>query len=260
LQRAIASVGPPDPDKIEVVVVDDGSDPPAIVERSDVRVVRHAQPTGPAAARNAGVAAASGALIAFLDDDDLFVPGKVDRVIEVMALEPDAGVLFHLVAPSMTSPPEVKEPHLVRDALPLTLHTQPPHLDGVVVRRALHDREPIDETIAACEDLDYLVRLAATSPVVVLDETWAAHGVGPDEGSLIGIERRIDGRRRFREKHADRFDRRADAFHLLRLGHLHRRAHETRQAARAFAGSFRRRPSFGAIKGLGRLVFHRRPR
>lgn len=58
----------------EVVIVDDGSEPPidgvatTFGDRLDVRVIRQAR-QGPAAARNFGVTSARGSLIAFTDDD-----------------------------------------------------------------------------------------------------------------------------------------------------------------------------------------------
>ncbi|MEJ5913724.1 glycosyltransferase [Pseudokineococcus sp. 1T1Z-3] len=61
-------------DRLEVVVVDDGSPQPLaptasdFETRLDVRVLRQAN-AGPASARNAGAAAASGDLLAFTDDD-----------------------------------------------------------------------------------------------------------------------------------------------------------------------------------------------
>lgn len=57
--------------RFEVVVVDDGSRPAAQADAGglDLRVLRHEQPRGPAAARNTGWRAARGATIAFTDDD-----------------------------------------------------------------------------------------------------------------------------------------------------------------------------------------------
>jgi glycosyltransferase involved in cell wall biosynthesis len=54
--------------RVQVIVVDDGPQAPAIVEDSDVVVVRTSS-IGPAGARNAGVERAEGAALAFVDDD-----------------------------------------------------------------------------------------------------------------------------------------------------------------------------------------------
>jgi len=61
----------------EVVVVLDGATPEveAVVHGRDVTVVRHLESRGPAAARNSGWRAASGNLIAFVDDDCVAAPG-----------------------------------------------------------------------------------------------------------------------------------------------------------------------------------------
>jgi GT2 family glycosyltransferase len=61
----------------EVVVVADGATPAvaAVLAARAVTVVRHAASRGPAAARNSGWRAASGDLIAFVDDDCRAAPG-----------------------------------------------------------------------------------------------------------------------------------------------------------------------------------------
>ncbi len=67
--------------KLEVLVVSDGPDPEtrASVEGLDVRLryLELSSNQGPAAARNAGIAASRGEWLTFLDDDDTMLPGKV---------------------------------------------------------------------------------------------------------------------------------------------------------------------------------------
>jgi glycosyltransferase involved in cell wall biosynthesis len=81
----------------EMIVVDDGStdDTPAIVERigardDRVRLIRRASSGGPYAAANEGVAQARGRYIARLDSDDIAVPNRLERQMEIIASHPGA--------------------------------------------------------------------------------------------------------------------------------------------------------------------------
>lgn len=80
---------------LEVLVVDDGSidDSVALVEREfpQAKVLR--QPNGgAAAARNAGIRAASGQWVAFIDADDYWLPGKLEAQMTLLAACPEADV------------------------------------------------------------------------------------------------------------------------------------------------------------------------
>ncbi len=60
---------------LEVVVVDDGSEPPLELPAHErVRVIRRDSAGGVASARNAGLAAARGRYVTFLDDDNRVLP------------------------------------------------------------------------------------------------------------------------------------------------------------------------------------------
>jgi glycosyltransferase involved in cell wall biosynthesis len=87
LAEALASVCRQDPGPAEVIVVDDGStdDTLRIAESFGplVRVLSQAN-AGPGAATTAGVAVARSGLLAFLDADDLWLPGKMARQLAVL--------------------------------------------------------------------------------------------------------------------------------------------------------------------------------
>jgi glycosyltransferase involved in cell wall biosynthesis len=80
----------------EVIVVDDGSidHTPAILAgyQGRVQVVRQGN-RGVAAARNTGATLASGELLAFLDADDAWLPGKLERQVARLYDEPELGLV-----------------------------------------------------------------------------------------------------------------------------------------------------------------------
>ncbi len=98
LAKALESVFSQTEPAEQVIVVDDGSrDRSAAIARSfpEVRLIQQAN-AGVSAARNAGVSASTGSLLAFLDQDDLWLPDKLRFQTEYLAKHPEAGyVLCH---------------------------------------------------------------------------------------------------------------------------------------------------------------------
>lgn len=100
LVEAARSVLSQDYPALELIIVDDASEPtlhPVVQALSDARVRYLRRPCngGPAAARNTGIAAATGTLIAFQDSDDLWHPGKLRRQVEVLsAAGPEIGFVY----------------------------------------------------------------------------------------------------------------------------------------------------------------------
>ena len=96
ITEAISSVADQLYPDIEVIVVDDGStdDLDEALSRACMpyRLIRQPQ-RGPAAARNAGIRASSGAWIAFLDVDDLWVPGGLKQLSRDLLLHGGAGLV-----------------------------------------------------------------------------------------------------------------------------------------------------------------------
>src|SRR5882672_6803905 len=81
----------------EVIVVDDGSvdDTPKIIERYGSRVVALRQKnSGSAAARNAGMRHARGEYFAFLDADDLWLPGKLSAQVRYLDRHASVGMVY----------------------------------------------------------------------------------------------------------------------------------------------------------------------
>ncbi|MBZ0332624.1 glycosyltransferase family 2 protein [Marinobacter sp. AL4B] len=84
LKKAVESSVKQSYEDLEIIVVDDGSCPAANYEKmgSQVFGFRHEYARGVSAARNTGLAQATGEYIAFLDDDDVLHPGYAAAMIE----------------------------------------------------------------------------------------------------------------------------------------------------------------------------------
>lgn len=101
LAHALSSVASQTARPHEIVVVDDGStDATQEVLRDfaeqhpEIKMVQlRQQNLGPSAARNNGMRAATGELIAFLDDDDIWLPQKTERQLSVFASDPNIDLL-----------------------------------------------------------------------------------------------------------------------------------------------------------------------
>lgn len=96
LAEALDSVWAQDYRPLEVIVIDDGStDRTAEIARANSNVGYVYQPNqGHAAAKNAGIARATGDLLAFLDADDLWLPRKLTAQVEYLCHHPGAGYVI----------------------------------------------------------------------------------------------------------------------------------------------------------------------
>jgi glycosyltransferase involved in cell wall biosynthesis len=166
----------------ELVVVDDGStdDTAAVAARfaDDPRIRYLAEPHRErAAARNRGIAATTGRLVAFLDADDVWLPEKLARQVAAIAARPDAVLCYtpaRYVDEAGRPLPVRKPPRAVAgDVFPRLVRANLFILASVLVRRAcLLDAGCFDATLAVygCEDWDLWLRLTRRWPVVVVDE------------------------------------------------------------------------------------------
>ena len=85
LRRAVDSVlhQSLDPGRVELIVVDDGSQPPAPpIDHPRVRWHRVDPARGVSRARNLGATLGSGDYFNFLDDDDVLLPDALERLLD----------------------------------------------------------------------------------------------------------------------------------------------------------------------------------
>jgi len=198
IKEAIDSVLAQDYTEFELIVVDDGStDHTSDVLDSygnDIKVLFQKN-KGVSAARNRGIAEASGKFIAFLDSDDLWLPRKLTVQMEFFNQTPDALIC-------QTEEVWIKNGLRVN---PKKRHKKPsgmifkPSLElclvspsAVMIQRSLFDRVgKFDESLPACEDYDLWLRISCRFPVHLIDTPLIIKRGGHDDqlSSRAGLDR-----------------------------------------------------------------------
>jgi glycosyltransferase involved in cell wall biosynthesis len=105
-------------DRLEVIVIDDGSQDNtlAVVAKYDDPRVRYfrTENGGMSAARNRGLAQARGEFIAFLDSDDTWFPWKLAAQIEILRREPEVGAVWSDMSAFVDDPDHIVEDRYLR--------------------------------------------------------------------------------------------------------------------------------------------------
>lgn len=163
--RSVRAVEGPDLE-LEIIVVDNGSsdDTQTVARALGTRLLQASAP-GPAAARNVGIRAATGDFIAFLDDDDLWLPGHLRPQLALLAERPDLSACMGQIIPISASGEALDEPY--PSSLPddgdvfESFLTHWPQIGALVVRASVRDSVGyLDERLVAAEDWDWLLRIA----------------------------------------------------------------------------------------------------
>lgn len=161
----------------ELLVVLDGPDPAsaAIAARHGARVVTLDRPRGLNAARNAGVAAAAGELIAFVDDDVRARPGWLPALLAAAAATPERDVF--------TGPIHA----VLEGGGPRACGREDPPITAF-------DAGPADRDVPVAWGANLAIRRAAFETVGRFDES--IHG-GGDEEEWLARHRGTGGRIRY---------------------------------------------------------------
>jgi glycosyltransferase involved in cell wall biosynthesis len=211
--------------EVRVVVIDEASsdDTPAYlaaVAGDSITVVRHDEPRGLAAARNAGLERAETRWVAFCDDDDIWAPDKLAAQLDAMAALPDARwsctgtvsidaalqvIGFHRPPPSGDA----------RDLLRVT-NVIPGGGSSIVVDTALaKELGGYDAWAIGCEDYDMHCRVSKETVLAAVDRPLVGYRVWAGSMST-NVERMRTGHLRTLERHRGDLDPA-----LARPGDLH---------------------------------------
>ena len=223
ITRALGSVIRQSYGTPEIVVVDDGSeeDPSRLLrpflDSGRVRLLRHASNRGIAAARNTGVRASRSEFVAFLDQDDTWLPCMLElQLAEAARADRDVGLLFADVGAG-TSDGRVRKLE-TRGRIPSDLNSLPredqlralfcgnfiPLISSLVRRECLETVGLFDEHIkGGSDDYEFCLRFAESRRIHYLPKIIAFHWTHGKNYSA-DFERLLSDSFRFLIEFADR--------------------------------------------------------
>lgn len=197
LPRAVASVLAQTVADFELIIIDDASidDTPAwLATLNDprIRITRVEPNQGPSAARNAGIAMARAPVIAFLDSDDVYLPGRLAMPLAVFERERD--VICTLCSARREDKAGQGKAVLLQDvklAAPAFAWAMICDLVGVESTSITVRREHAAAIGGFCpalrrtEDREFLIRLAPQGalrvlPDVLFEKGWSTDGLSND--------------------------------------------------------------------------------
>ena len=205
IRETLESVLAQDHRNLEVLVVDDGStdNTAALVRDLDPRIEYHYQAnSGAAVARNLGIDASKGDLIAFIDADDLWHPRKISTQVGYLGDHPDIGLVYNRW--KVIGPDEhFGDPDLfdVTDDVPLdiddsksgwlyeTLLTEScvVHTTSAMVRREVVEAAGrFNENLRRGQDYDYWIRVSRVAPMAKLTATLSCYRINPSGVTIRG--------------------------------------------------------------------------
>jgi glycosyltransferase involved in cell wall biosynthesis len=181
---------------VEVIVVDDASTDNTVNLLktrfgSRIHLLRLASRRGPGAARNAGALLACGEFVAFLDSDDVWLPGKFDAELRVFAESPQAnGVVSdsqnffegksdgssRFAQNGLMAATQGRTVFVEDCAWLWTNSMNTAHTCGITVRRnvlTLLGRRLFAEDLLCCEDWEFQLRLYHLGRVIVLPKVYS---------------------------------------------------------------------------------------
>lgn len=211
--RALASALAQTWRDLEVVVVIDGPDlaTETALEAIDdprTRIIVADPPRGGGGARNLGVEAAHGDWVAFLDDDDIWLPSKLERQLAAIGVSGvDEPIAFcPIIVRSATGdrawrrrPPRtgehVSEYLFVRRSLRSGEGTV--GTSTILARRSLLQAFPFDPAVRRYQDADWILRAAAAGALLVECPERLSIWTAPDERASITADHATDWRYAF---------------------------------------------------------------
>jgi len=233
LQRAVNSVLAQTLSDIEIIIVDNASTDDTQeavrgINDGRIRYIRHETNLGGPAARNTGIKNAKASYIALLDDDDEWMPRKLEKQVQKFQQNrPPVGLIYvgsEIYNENTKKVQDINYPQFRGNVYErLLLSTIIGSCSSVLVKKECFQKVGMfDEELTSCQDWDMWLRIAGKYEFDFVPDVLARIN---EHGSQISTDYAalIPGRTKMVRKHWQEFERYPRVFvvHLKRIGKLH---------------------------------------
>lgn len=188
---------------IDILVIDDNIDPQKnneakkICSEKKVKYIKNYRSKGGCGARNSGALIAETEFIAFLDDDDYWLPEKLEKQLALISKHPYAAGTYcshyklieeqQILAPSKLDTTEINHEQLIKGKCPASTSLI------LIKRKALIEAGLFDETLPSFQDYDMWLRATMYGPLLPLSERLTVIRHHVRERVSINIHKRMTG-------------------------------------------------------------------
>lgn len=216
IKRAIESIYDQTFKSIELIIIDDCSNDntvevvEAYIRNAPIksRCFRLNENVGPAAARNAGIAIATGKYITFIDSDSAYRRNKVQVQVEILDESPlDVGACFcrfeNIKDGCSSIVPKDESKYLHENLLSLLFWGNVIGTPSIMVKRSILDLVgTFDTTLRCVEDWDFAIRIARQYRILFIDAVLFDDFYSANSVNLRG-DLRIEARKKIIDKNLD---------------------------------------------------------
>ncbi|MCK4386487.1 MAG: glycosyltransferase family 2 protein [Candidatus Pacebacteria bacterium] len=240
----------------EILVVDNGIDKPAknIVENfndSRIKYLPQIKNTGCSGGKNVGIKNAECEFVAFLDDDDVWLPKKLELQMNAFEKYPEAGFCFTAIT-------EVRDEGEIHSQVPegvdnyfeFALRKFNGFLSSTLIikKEVFENVGFLSENFPSHTDIDLVIRItkeykgiAINKPLIKMHLLSGHEQMGNNFGGGAKYEKRIKGRHMLLEKYKEDFKKRPLILskHLMLLAKFYRNDGRYKEARKMFLKTFR---------------------
>ena len=213
---------------LEIIVINDySSDKTSEILNSfnipNLYIINNKENLGAPASRNIGINSCNGSYIAFIDDDDLWYPKKIELQLNHLIQNPHIDCIFceyKYILEGRSFNPDIIDykSSLVKMILTRSLGS----FSLPLIRKSCIDEIGLlDINFESCQDWDYWIRISQKFNIEKLSECLVERNIGNDQ-ITANISKKIKGRKYLLNKHSSIISRypSIENIHLNRLGSL----------------------------------------